>query len=150
MLERLDQAGKVQEGSCEAEDVKEWVNKTVGKNSPDRGTAVQGSRDEVGVGGTEVEMRNEEQPPVEASGKHFTSYISDVAGVKKQPGHSRALSCNSYLRFYSEARENHLRFGTQAELDRFAFLTDLEVLVARGWKPGLVCHEKIVSYIGFH
>lgn len=40
--------------------MKEWVNKTVGKNSPDRGTAVQGSRDEVGVGGTEVEMRNEE------------------------------------------------------------------------------------------
>ena len=49
-LEGLDQAGKVQEGSWEAEGVKEWLSQTVRKNSPDIGTAVQGSRDKGAAG----------------------------------------------------------------------------------------------------
>lgn len=61
-------------------------------------------------------MRNEEKPYVEASGKHVTKYISDVAEVQKQPGHSTVLNWGGDLGFYSKARGNHLRFGIQQHL----------------------------------
>ena len=51
----------------------------MGKNNPDTATAVQAGTDEGG-------MRTGEKPQVEASGKHFTQYISDAAEGQKQPG----------------------------------------------------------------
>ena len=104
-----------------------WKAQTrAGKNNPDGGTAVQGSRDEWG-------MTNTEKPRVRG-GEHLENALQGTSQMQLKLKSSQAVRD---LGFYSKARGNHQRFGTQAELDQSAFLTDSEVLAARGhaWRP---------------
>lgn len=100
-LQGLGEAGKVPEGSWEAEGLKEWISQTVGRTAQ---TEEQhcGEAETRGCQG----MRNEE---MEASGKRIV-YLRCSSGVQKQPGCSRVISYCSDLGFYSGARENHLGF----------------------------------------
>lgn len=71
----------------------EWVNKRVGKNNPDRATAVQGGTDEGG-------MRTGEKPQVE----HLENTLHSTSQMQLKCRSSQAVRD---LGFYSKARGNH-------------------------------------------